>query len=181
MISSIVALDTAVLSALYAIRDPFLVQAFIWISELARVPTVVGFTAIAVILLAYRKRWALASGLMTSALGGGAAALFLKEVIARARPEKEFAAYMETSYSFPSGHATLVVALYGFLVWMLWDMIPAQWRKAAIAALGCLIFLIGFSRLYLGVHYLSDVLGGYLVGGFSLWIGTKFVRKLRRS
>ncbi|OGG71264.1 hypothetical protein A3F27_00160 [Candidatus Kaiserbacteria bacterium RIFCSPHIGHO2_12_FULL_53_13] len=180
MTSFITTIDSAVLQTLYSVRDPFLVHTFIWISELASVPTVIGFTATVVILLAYRKRWAIAAGLITSAYGAVVATGIIKEIVMRPRPGTEVAAYIETTSSFPSSHAVLSIAFYGFLVCMLWKNLPLRWKKAAAVSLSVLILLEGFSRLYLGIHYPSDVLAGYLLGAFLLWIGINVSRKLER-
>ena len=80
--------------------------------------------------------------------------------------------YDETFFSFPSGHATIAVACYGFIAYFLIRQ-TGTWRSRfnlSFAAI-MLIAAIGFSRLYLGVHFLSDVLGGYLLGLLWLIIG----------
>lgn len=181
MITAIASFDLAIEYALYAIRDPFFVQTFIWISELASEVTVAGLAMVALIVLAYRRRWHYAAGLAMSVGGSAVTTFILKELVARQRPPHLVAAYTETSFSFPSGHATLVVALYGFLVWMLWNDLPPGWRKTTVIVLGALILLVGFSRLYLGVHYPSDVLAGYCVGAVFVWIGTKVAKRFERN
>ena len=73
--------------------------------------------------------------------------------------------YVERSFSFPSGHATLAAAFYGFLAYAIVRDAPARGQRAGVAgALLMLVVAIGLSRMYLGVHFLSDVLGGYLLG-----------------
>ncbi len=87
----------------------------------------------------------------------------LKLVFHRPRPELAFL-HLDT-YSFPSGHSTAVTAAYGALAFLLWPAARTARRRVALAAATvCLIVLVGFSRLYLGVHYLSDVLGGIALG-----------------
>jgi len=173
--------DLHVEQALYAMRDPSLVQLFIWVTELASTTTVLGITFIIVIILAYRKRWALAAGLCTTILGSGAAAFVLKDLIARPRPGAPLYAFVETSYSFPSGHATFAAALYGFVLWLVYDTLPAAWRYVATAAVTVVILAVGFSRLYLGVHYPSDVLAGYVLGGIFALLGIKVAKYLERK
>lgn len=184
MIGFIFTFDLAVEQALYAVRSPQLVQTFIWISELARMPTILGFTAVAVILLVYRKRLPPAIGLLASVLGSVATVTILKEIVARPRPSSHIAAYLETTSSlssFPSSHATLAVAFYGFLLCVMWGVLsPVQkWIKAG--AVGIIVLAVGFSRLYLGVHYPSDVLAGYLLGGIFLAVGVAVTKKLSRA
>jgi undecaprenyl-diphosphatase len=92
---------------------------------------------------------------------------FAKIFFARPRPEN--AVYFLKSFSFPSGHATIAVAFFGFLIYFFWRN-SAAWKNKInfLFVFSTLIFLIGFSRLYLGVHFLSDVSAGYLLG--FLWL-----------
>jgi len=78
----------------------------------------------------------------------------------------------ETDFSFPSGHATIAVALYGYLAYLIIKHLKNKTAQGAVL-LGALIviLIIGFSRLYLGVHFVSDVLAGYLVGLLALIAG----------
>ncbi len=88
-----------------------------------------------------------------------------------ARPRALDALVIENDFSFPSGHSMVAVALYGFLMYVSSRFIQRVWvRRLVILTLGLLIALIGLSRLYLGVHYLSDVLAGYLIGGAALLV-----------
>jgi undecaprenyl-diphosphatase len=81
----------------------------------------------------------------------------------------------ETGFSFPSGHSMAAFAFYGILTYLLWRHIASRWGRSILVLL-CLLFIvgIGISRIYLGVHYPSDVLGGYLASaawlGLSIWI-----------
>lgn len=94
----------------------------------------------------------------------------------------------ESGFSFPSGHSMGAFSLYGILAFLVWKHIPAWWGRAVLILASCaLILAIGISRIYLGVHYPSDVLGGYLASGFwlaaSIWAYPKYseyvISKLR--
>lgn len=87
----------------------------------------------------------------------------LKLVFQRARPELWEVAARPTSYSFPSGHALSSMMVYGVLAYLLAQLYP-QWRWYYWLGAALWIFLIGFSRVYLGVHWPSDVLGGFALG-----------------
>lgn len=181
MIQLITGVDANILRYFAAHRDITTTLSFINITELGSVVFVCGIALCTGLILAYRRAFAAAFGLAVSVLGGGAAALLLKEIVHRTRPEVAFQAYRETGFSFPSGHATLAAASYGFLIYLVWRMMPAGYkRNATIALLSALIALIAFSRLYLGVHYLSDVLGGLLLGGLFVLIGSVVVRKIEQ-
>jgi undecaprenyl-diphosphatase len=92
----------------------------------------------------------------------------LKLAFHRARPELGFA-HLDT-YSYPSGHAAGATAIYGALAYLVARRLSGAWRIAPVAAALVAIALIGFSRLYLGVHYLSDVLAGISVGASWLFL-----------
>ena len=95
--------------------------------------------------------------------------LILKLSFHRTRPEVAFI-HLET-YSFPSGHAMVSTAVYGALAYLAWRPLRTPRRRLTlISGTVVLLALIGFSRLYLGVHYLSDVLAGTAGGAFWLAI-----------
>jgi undecaprenyl-diphosphatase len=105
--------------------------------------------------------------LLMGAVGGGAvSAQLVKVLVARPRPPLADARLVETSYSFPSEHATLAVALYGTAAFLLMRAVrPDALRALAGSAAALLALAIGVSRVYLGVHYPSDVLAGWALGG----------------
>jgi len=108
--------------------------------------------------------------------------LALKYAYHRARPTAFFGV-APSSYSFPSGHALCSLCFYGVMAGLLADRIKSlPWRIALWTIAGALIIAIGLSRIYLGVHYPSDVLGGYLAA--TVWVGMiivfDHVRKLRQ-
>ncbi len=87
----------------------------------------------------------------------------LKRILQRPRPT-EFRIAEETGYSFPSGHSMVSMAFYGYLIYLIYKHIKNKYIKwISITLLSTLILLIGMSRIYLGVHYTSDVLGGFLI------------------
>jgi membrane-associated phospholipid phosphatase len=168
--------------ALYAVRDPSIVQFFIWLTELGSAYTILGFTLVALIILAYRKRWSLAAGLFCSVFGGASFGYVLKQIVARPRPGVPIYAYMETTlYSFPSIHATLSIVFYVFILWIIYDSLTVMWRYVAVVTTTVLVFAIGFSRLYLGVHYPSDVIAGYVLGVMFVLLGIAVSKKLERK
>lgn len=159
------------LQALYAIRDPHWVWAAIVISEFGEWYTTAGLALALALLLALRERFALAQGLLLSVVTSALGTFFLKSIIARPRPPVHFWAYTEYWYSFPSAHAAMSLALYGFMAYIALRLGTKRTSRIALAAATLLVLCIGFTRLYLGVHYPSDILGGYLLGAACVWLG----------
>ena len=122
------------------------------------------------LVLAARREWILLAGWLAAFAGGGLLDVVLKLVIRRPRPPYAAALLPHFSWSFPSGHALASLIGYGMLAYVL-TLLWIRRRGAQIAVALCaavLILAIGLSRLYLGVHYFSDVVGGYTAG--VLWL-----------
>lgn len=100
---------------------------------------------------------------------------FIKHIFLRARPVG-IALIKQGGYSFPSGHSMLSLAFYGLFIYMIYRSDMSKNKKIICSAiLGTLIFLIGVSRIYLGVHFASDVLGGFALSLAYLIIFIKFI------
>lgn len=134
--------------------------------------------AVAAIYLWRRSRMRLAAYLVTTSIVGGIIDSVVKIVVDRPRPSLEEPILLAHGKSFPSGHAMSSTVVYGALLLTFMPVIPKRFRRPAIGAVVFLVLAIGFSRLALGVHYLTDVLGGYALGAswlaastaaFSIW------------
>ncbi len=159
----IVALDATIDRELLARRSPVLVGAAEWISEVSAPWAVVFVTAWVGGALVLLRRRAEALGLFAAVAGTGVLTTVLKVLVGRARPLGE-AIYEPLGDAFPSGHTSGTAALGVFLVWLLTRR--SSWRtqlRAAVAVTG-VTSLVAASRVYLSVHWLSDVLGGAALG-----------------
>lgn len=166
----IIASDARVENLLYSFRDLELVKFFTWITLIAKWQMVVSLAFVSSIILWLKNKSVYIIPLFITLAGSGLFNLIGKLAFHRARPELSL--YVENTSSFPSGHATVAVAFFGFLVYILLRRKQKLKYKINIFFGGVtLILLIGLSRLYLGVHFLSDVWGGYLLGLLWLVIG----------
>ena len=95
----------------------------------------------------------------------------LKHVVERSRPLTDYVASMRIhSFSFPSGHTMGSTVAFGLVAYYAYHLLPTPWNYAVSLLLVALVFLVGISRIYLGAHYPTDVVGGWLLGGLLLCI-----------
>ena len=100
-----------------------------------------------------------------------------KHIVQRPRPT-EFRIIDESGYSFPSGHSMVSAAFYGFLIYLIYKNVKNKYLKwSLVTLLSILVILIGTSRIYLGVHYTSDVLAGFLISISYLIIFVTVIKK----
>lgn len=168
--SSIIQIDRRLESLASAFRNLTLVKIFIWLTMLGKAQVVILFSLGASVIFWLKNRKDFLLPLWVALIGSEAFVYFGKILVHRSRPAESV--YFESSFSFPSGHATAAAAFFGFMLYFCWKTL-ASWRRRLQLSffILLLIALIGASRIYLGVHYLSDVLAGFLLGGLWLLIG----------
>lgn len=177
----LVTIDLWFENLLLTVRTPFLLNVFGGVTFLGNSFVVMGIAGIIGIFLWYSKIYRThVSGLVITLLSAAVTGYTMKVLVGRARPSGLIPSLSETSFSFPSGHATAAMALYGFLAYLLCTLFPMK-KPVVITAATLLIGSIGFSRLYLGVHFPSDVIAGYIIGGLSLLVGITTVQRLDRK
>lgn len=166
----IVAVDLHLADLFHFYRDDGLVRVFLWITLLGKAQIVLSIGLLFTYWLWARKKIEFIRPFWVTMAGSAAFGALGKLAFHRARPA--FGVVTETTFSFPSGHAAIAVALYGFLIYGLCRQTQSRPLKLnCMFGGGLIIAAIGLSRLYLGVHFLSDVLGGYLLGALWLIIG----------
>ncbi len=164
----IVQLDQNVATALHAWATPTTTTTWILISTLGFQVLWVIVIAVAIYLAKQRKRIHLITWIVGWA-GGEALNQILKLFFARARPMFSDPLLTPANYSFPSGHAMISAIMYGLLAYFaLLGVRGRAGRSAVIAATIVLVLLIGLSRIYLGVHFVSDVIAGFAAG--AIWL-----------
>jgi len=157
------ALDTWATPFLHGISSPGLDAFFTGLTTMGSSYVVFPVFLAAVALLVARRRYG-ASVFLTVALGGSLAIDFvMKLIFERPRPKLDYAAVLP-DYSFPSGHSMNGVVFYVSIALILWSVFGRQVGLISLAIAIALAFGIGVSRIYLGYHYLTDVVGGWLAG-----------------
>jgi len=176
------ALDSAARNAVHAWASPWLTAALRAITSLGEPEILIPLGALLVWRLFSTGRQRAAWLLLAAAIGGEVLDQTLKLVYHRVRPEAFFGYAQPGGYGFPSGHAMMSCCFYGVAAAILTARIGWRGRVLAWAMVGLLAAALGFSRVYLGVHYPTDVLAGYLAG--AIWaaaVRIGFELRLRRA
>lgn len=155
--------DYAVMSAMEQVVSDEMTP---WIVGLTDTGGTAGLTVLVVLvglgLIVFRRRWEALQLVLASGLGGFVV-LGLKHTFTRPRPAEQV--IQATGYSFPSGHAFAAMVFYGTLLTIVWQITDkAVWRLLAAVVCPLMILALGASRLYLNVHYLTDVVAGFASG-----------------
>ncbi|MEV7307896.1 phosphatase PAP2 family protein [Streptomyces microflavus] len=120
--------------------------------------------ALLTLWLLHRRAWRLAAWAAVTATGGALTGVLVKMVVERARPSLEDPVAQAPGYSFPSGHAMTATTSFAVLLLVLLPMVPRAWRALCWAVAVVSVLGVGFTRIALGVHWFSDVIGGWLLG-----------------
>lgn len=171
----IAALDRPVLRWLAAHRDGEMTVAMELLTSLGGPVVLPLIAAAGALLLSWRARsWTAAAVVALTATGSGVITLAGKHLVGRQRPALEYSVTGDGGFSFPSGHALNSLAILGVLAVLLARTMHSWSRRVwTLTCAAVVIGLIGLSRLYLGVHWLTDVLAAWLLGG--LWLTTVIV------
>jgi len=167
--------DVSFASWLFDARSSAGIDVFRVVTLLGSPAVVLALAAVLCVTLYGRRR--LDEAALVVVVLGGAQLLNLGLKLAFHRPRPEVALVQLDTYSFPSGHAMIATVACGVFVYLLWGHLPSRRTRVLVAAgFGAVAALIGFSRLYLGVHYLSDVLGGIAAG--VTWLSVSIALRL---
>ena len=156
--------DDPILLKAHAYAGPGMDRFFIFISQLGYEGVIVIDVAIVLALLAFR-RWREAVFAAIAFSGSALLNLGSKQFFRRDRPSLWESVSPEHTYSFPSGHAMGSMTLALVVILLAW---PTRWRWPLLVLAASFALLVGYSRIYLGVHYPSDILGGWMAA--TVWV-----------
>jgi membrane protein DedA with SNARE-associated domain/membrane-associated phospholipid phosphatase len=181
----IVRFDRALDDYLHAHATPALTTFFLIVTALGSIEAMVLLGVVVATFLAWGRRWLFLGSWLAAVAGSAFLNHVLKGLFERPRPHFEHPLLVESSFSFPSGHAMESFVVYGMLAYLA-VLALRSWesRVAVVFEAALLVVLIGFSRMYLGVHYFSDVLAGYAAGGVwlsALVTGTETIRRSKKE
>lgn len=166
------AFDEGIGSAVQSLRSEGLTPVVKFITTLgkAKAESIVFLVVAAILLFKLKQRWETLV-LFIGVLGTWGLNIVIKGLIERERPAGPWL-IEETGFSFPSGHAMVSILFYGLIGYLVWINVRRGWKAAWLVPFLTVAFVlcIGLSRIYLGVHYPSDVLAGFAAGGTSLTV-----------
>lgn len=175
---AVIPFDLSLISWIQGYESPALTQVMKGFTWLGSAPVVFVLSCITLLVLykVFHQRKELVLFAIVTA-GTGILEAVLKRLFARPRPTLH-RLIEESGYSFPSGHAMGAMAFYGILTYLLWNHIPTRRGRVWLLIVNSLLILfIGVSRIYLGVHFPSDILGGYAVSAFWLVLSIFFYHR----
>ena len=151
--------DDTIYNTIFSIRNNFWDAFFKCITKCGNTITIIVLVVILFFFIKNKYRLMLVCVPIATVLSNQ----LLKHIIRRPRPD-HLRLIKQGGYSYPSGHAMISIALYGFLIYYVYHKVNNKYLKIfLISLLSILIILIGMSRIYVGVHYPSDILGGYIL------------------
>ena len=164
MFESIISVDQYISQSVLALYGPVLNKVMIAVTTIANPIPLTIITTILVLFLVYKRKWFYSLLVVISMLSGLFAETLIKLIVQRARP---ISSLIEMSdFSFPSGHATMSTIFFLLIVYIWKDKIKNRFLRGLFIISNVLCFLtIGFSRVYLNAHWMSDVLTGFILGG----------------
>ncbi len=178
---AVVEFDRALANSLSMSLSTSLLWLLSWFTYLGDRNFLTGVSVLMTLFLLCRAEWGLALVCAIATGVGGALNWLLKHAFERVRPEHEHGYASVAGWSFPSGHASAAMAVYGMACYLLWRLAPPAWRQPGLAVLAALIMAIGLSRILLQVHFASDVLAGFAVSLAWLALCVAAAERLRAS
>lgn len=169
--SRLTQVDTRIINLMPSIRTDFQTSFFSYVTFLANWQTVSLLVFGIAAILWMKKKHSMAAWLIAALVGEEVIMATVKQIVRRVRPELALRLIREDSFSFPSGHALRATVLYGLVYYLIYKSRKSVFGRWTIVAMYlATVFMVGLSRIYLGVHFPSDVLASFALGAFILSI-----------
>jgi len=168
-------IDKVIFNNIIELKSPGMTTFLNGVTTIASTKGVIAIVLLLSIILAIKKKFIPIIYLIASAGSGALSMKIIKHIVQRPRPEWRWA--LETGFSFPSGHTISSYMLYGVISLLVLKNVDKKWKYPLVVFLMIFVILIGISRIYLGVHYFSDVVGSILLGTAMLSIINIFINK----
>ena len=178
---AVVAFDRALAAALSMSMSMPLLWLLSWFTYLGDRTFLTIIAVLMTLFLLWGRQWRLAVFCAVATGLGGALNWLLKHSFERVRPDHDHGYATAVGWSFPSGHSSAAMAVYGTACYLLWKLAPPAWRLPAVAMLAALVMAIGLSRILLQVHFASDVAAGFAVSLGWLAVCVAVARRWRVS
>lgn len=159
----VVAFDSALAGALSLSMDSSLLWLLSWFTYLGDRNLLTVLAVAMTLYLLWLRLWRLAAFCAIATGVGGALNWLFKHTFERVRPDHDHGFANALGWSFPSGHASAAMAVYGTACYLAWRLAPQAWRWPCVAISAALIMAIGLSRILLQVHFASDVAAGFAI------------------
>ncbi len=179
---SLVAADIRIMNLAVVLREFGLARVFLFITYLGNWQSIVSVGILILLILGLQGERRKARYLFVAVLAGELLYSIFKILMHRPRPDISFSLFPQTGYAFPSGHAVVPLVFYGMIAFFLRRTVRKRRYRALIAAgAATFVFLIGYSRIYLGVHWASDVIAGWALGAAILLCAASLFRAREKS
>ena len=178
---TITLIDVDIAQWLHTHANPAVTEFMLLITHMHSVPGIIVLSVLTGLVFVWKMEWYWLLALAVSVGGGMIINVLVKHAFHRARPRFDDPLLLLTTYSFPSGHTAGATLFYGALTtYMFYRIHSWHWRTPIVAIAVLMVLTVGVSRMYLGVHYLSDVLGAIAESIAWLALSLTTVSALRR-
>lgn len=169
--------DLNLLNRIQDLRTPFLNKFMLLVTYLGNWQAILAVSIIVILIFAILKKWKFIIALATSSIFGEIFVYVAKNIIKRQGPPLRYIIFLEKGFSFPSGHSFISIAFYGLIFYFIFDFAKSRIAKILSIFIGCsIVILISFSRIYLGVHWPSDVFASLASGIVMITIIITFLK-----
>ena len=163
-------IDAEIMNLVMGFRNVKATKAFVFFTYLGDWRTIISLSIVAVVIFWLLRKRREIIFFLVALISGEVIKELLKFLIHRPRPDIRFSLIPENGYAFPSGHAVMSVIFYGIISYFIYKVCKKLWQKLIVLfTFFIFIFLVGFSRIYLGIHWTSDIIAGWLIG-FSILV-----------